>query len=105
MYADGTISVHRGHWEVPRRRSVSPQRPESQDEERGSWTTTYPTGEKIMYKGNGDMEELKAVMISVASDPETNQVSCYISVQQALVQAIKLCIYYKTVSIGGLKEN
>lgn len=58
-----------------------------------------------MYKGNGDMEELKAVMISVASDPETNQVSCYISVQQALVQAIKLCIYYRTVSIGGLKEN
>lgn len=51
------------------------------------------------------MEELKAVMISVASDPETNQVSCYISVQQALVQAIKLCIYYRTVSKGGLKEN
>lgn len=58
-----------------------------------------------MYKGNGDMEELKAVMISVASDPETNQVSCYISVQQARVQAIKLCIYYRTVSIGGLQEN
>lgn len=39
-----------------------------------------------MYKGNGDMEELKAVMISVASDPETNQVSCYKNEQQALVQ-------------------
>lgn len=51
------------------------------------------------------MEELKAVMISVASDPETNQVSCYIIVQQALVQVIKLYIYYRTVSIRGHKEN
>lgn len=73
MYADSTVSVHTGHWEIP-----STQRPESVDEKRGTWTTTYPTGEKIMYKGNGDMEELKAVMISVASDPETNQVSRYI---------------------------
>nr|XP_022292317.1 sperm-associated antigen 17-like isoform X8 [Crassostrea virginica] len=68
LYADSTVSVHTGHWEIP-----STQRPESVDEKRGTWTTTYPTGEKIMYKGNGDMEELKAVMISVASDPETNQ--------------------------------
>lgn len=73
MYADSTVSVHTGHWEIP-----STHRPESVDEKRGTWTTTYPTGEKIMYKGNGDMEELKAVMISVASDPETNQVSRYI---------------------------
>ncbi|XP_078322368.1 sperm-associated antigen 17-like isoform X10 [Crassostrea virginica] len=68
LYADSTVSVHTGHWEIP-----STHRPESVDEKRGTWTTTYPTGEKIMYKGNGDMEELKAVMISVASDPETNQ--------------------------------
>ncbi|XP_061176448.1 sperm-associated antigen 17-like isoform X2 [Saccostrea echinata] len=73
LYADGTLSVHTGHWELPKGRGTSPQRSESVKEERGTWTTTYPTGEKIMYKGNGDMEELKAVMISVASDPETNQ--------------------------------
>ncbi|XP_056016108.1 sperm-associated antigen 17-like isoform X7 [Ostrea edulis] len=73
LYADGTLSVHTGHWEVPEGRGVSPQRAESARSEKGTWTTTYPTGEKIMYKGSGEMEELKAVMISVASDPETNQ--------------------------------
>jgi hypothetical protein len=75
LYADGTLSVHTGHWEVPEGRGVSPQQTESARAEKGAWTTTYPTGEKIMYKGSGEMEELKAVMISVASDPETNQVS------------------------------
>lgn len=33
-----------------------------------------------MYKGNGDMEELKVVMIFVVFDLEINQVSCYIGV-------------------------
>ncbi|KAL3882261.1 hypothetical protein ACJMK2_028623 [Sinanodonta woodiana] len=44
-----------------------------EDTSKGTWTITYPTGDRIMYKSDGSMEELKPIMISVASDPETNQ--------------------------------
>jgi hypothetical protein len=47
--------------------------PEEQ-EKKGMWTTTYPSGEKIQYKENVETEDLKPVMICVATDPETNQV-------------------------------
>ncbi|KAK3098986.1 hypothetical protein FSP39_024961, partial [Pinctada imbricata] len=42
-------------------------------EKPGMWVTTYPNGEKLQTKADGAMEELKAVMVSVASDPQTNQ--------------------------------
>lgn len=46
-----------------------------EQEKKGVWTTTYPSGEKIQYKENVETEDLKPVMICVATDPETNQVS------------------------------
>ncbi|CAG2231566.1 unnamed protein product [Mytilus edulis] len=109
LYADGTISVHTGHWPLPvRSPSPTPRRagsamsqperaetptkktagkpakggkpvPEKAEEEppeqekKGVWTTTYPSGEKIQYKENVETEDLKPVMICVATDPETNQ--------------------------------
>ena len=47
---------------------------EKEEEKVGIWTTTYPSGEKIQSKESVDTEELKSVMICVATDPETNQV-------------------------------
>ncbi|KAJ8314693.1 hypothetical protein KUTeg_006843 [Tegillarca granosa] len=100
LYADGTVSIHTGKWPLPRSRSNSPNRAgsarsqtgkpekptkgskgavdkppeEEEDNKKGSWVTTYPNGEKVSYKGDGTMEELKSAMICLASDPETNQV-------------------------------
>ena len=35
---------------------------------------TYPSGERMKYVTGHDPEELKPVMVSQASDPETSQV-------------------------------
>lgn len=49
----------------------------------GTWVTTYPNGDKVAYKSDGTMDEMKAVMISVASDPQTSQVS-YVNMELRL---------------------
>ncbi|KAL4233858.1 Sperm-associated antigen 17 [Mactra antiquata] len=111
LYADGTVGIHTGHWELPQSRASSPQRqnsgrsqtetptkekkggvsdrsqkkgkqptetvqdiPEDEsDSKKSTWTMTYPTGERVKYVQNTEPEELKSVMISQASDPETSQ--------------------------------
>lgn len=108
LYADGTVSVHTGHWEISHSRDSSPQRggsaksqqdhkPDSavkrggqsdrstkkgkprieveeakEDEKKSVWVTTLPNGDRMQYKDN-TAEELKPIMICLASDPETGQ--------------------------------
>lgn len=43
--------------------------------EQGTWTITYPSGERMRYKTDAAAEELRSVMVCVASDPETTQVN------------------------------
>ncbi|XP_033741247.1 sperm-associated antigen 17-like isoform X1 [Pecten maximus] len=53
---------------------IAEQAPEEDvPEVKGTWVTTYPNGEKVACKSDGNMEELKSVMISLASDPQTSQ--------------------------------
>ncbi|XP_021376816.1 sperm-associated antigen 17-like isoform X5 [Mizuhopecten yessoensis] len=53
---------------------IAEQAPEEEaPEKKGMWVTTYPNGEKVACKGDNEMEELKSVMISLASDPQTSQ--------------------------------
>lgn len=60
--------------EVP---AVAPPQETSEDEvKRGTWTVTYPNGERSRTNPDGTSEELKPVMICIASDPDTKQV-CY----------------------------
>lgn len=40
----------------------------------GALITTYPNGDRVRLRSDGTTEEMKPVMISVASDPETKQV-------------------------------
>ena len=51
-----------------------PQESLDEEEKRGTWTVTYPNGECYRTNPNGAAEELKPVMICVASDPDTKQV-------------------------------
>ena len=44
-----------------------------EDEEKSTWEMTYPSGERMKYT-DGTTEELKPIMICLASDPETSQV-------------------------------
>lgn len=60
--------------EVP---AVPPPQETLEDEvKRGTWTVTYPNGERCRTNPDGTSEELKPVMICIASDPDTKQV-CY----------------------------
>ena len=60
--------------EVP---AVPPPQEALEDEvKRGTWTVTYPNGERCRTNPDGTSEELKPVMICIASDPDTKQV-CY----------------------------
>ena len=48
--------------------------PAEAEEGKSVWVTTLPNGDRMQYKDN-TAEELKPIMICLASDPETNQVS------------------------------
>ena len=47
--------------------------PAEAEEGKSVWVTTLPNGDRMQYKDN-TAEELKPIMICLASDPETNQV-------------------------------
>lgn len=47
-----------------------------EEEHKSVWVTTLPNGDRMQYKDN-TAEELKPIMICLASDPETNQVSSW----------------------------
>ncbi|XP_046333573.2 sperm-associated antigen 17-like isoform X4 [Haliotis rufescens] len=46
---------------------------EESNSKKGTWVTTYPSGDRMAIRSDGTAEELKPVMICVASDPETRQ--------------------------------
>ncbi|XP_067675915.1 sperm-associated antigen 17-like [Haliotis asinina] len=46
---------------------------EESNSKKGTWVTTYPNGDRMAIHSDGTAEELKPVMICVASDPETRQ--------------------------------
>ncbi|XP_052284814.1 sperm-associated antigen 17-like isoform X3 [Dreissena polymorpha] len=121
LYADGTVSIHTGHWDLPRSRESSPQRQNSaksqpdtptkdtketkgdkdkdkkgastdrstgkkskptsevteerveEEEKKSTWVMTFPSGERVQYTTGAVPEELKPVMVCLASDPETSQ--------------------------------
>ncbi|KAL5004776.1 hypothetical protein ScPMuIL_018232 [Solemya velum] len=56
--------------------------------EQGTWTITYPSGERMRYKTDAAAEELRSVMVCVASDPETTQDNCTSLLRQRLLRAI-----------------
>ena len=47
------------------------------DEKKSVWVSTLPNGDRMQYKDN-TAEELKPIMICLASDPETGQVCAFI---------------------------
>ncbi|ESO93308.1 hypothetical protein LOTGIDRAFT_232733 [Lottia gigantea] len=47
--------------------------PVDEEEKKCRWITTYPNGEKYSVRTDGTVEDLKPVMICLASDPETRQ--------------------------------
>ncbi|XP_050391323.1 sperm-associated antigen 17 isoform X2 [Patella vulgata] len=58
-------------------KNLSPKKQEENKvqeiEEKAKWVTTYPNGERYSVRSDGTVEDLKPVMICLASDPETKQ--------------------------------
>lgn len=81
------------------------EEPPVEEEKKSTWTMTYPSGERVKFAQGSEQEELKAVMICQASDPETSQVNIYCSCTgQVAVSLFKthnfiptLCMIYNII--------
>lgn len=67
--------VDRGGVDKPTEQ-ISLALPDSTELKKGAWTVTYPNGERMKFVSDGNSEDMKPVMICVATDPDTKQVNC-----------------------------